>query len=84
VERRNLHLARRIAYKLPHTVPHLARRLVRERHGKYVLRRYALLEHVGDAERHCARLPRARAGENEHGAVDRGDCLPLLGIEIRQ
>ena len=44
--------------------------------------RYALVEHVGHAVGDDPGLARARARDDEEGAVDGGDGLVLLGIEL--
>ncbi len=52
---------------------HLARRFIRERDPKNVLRRNAALDHVCDAISDDAGFPGPGAGQNQHGTMQRLD-----------
>jgi hypothetical protein len=61
--------------------PHLARRLVRERHREDGLGIDAPVHQVRDAHGDDARLAGAGAGQHEHGTFGRRDGAALFGVE---
>ncbi len=63
---------------------HLPRRLVREGERQDGPRRNAEMHQVRGAVREDARLPAARTRHDHDGAVERGDCFSLNGIEVVQ
>ena len=67
--------------ELVHARFHFTRGLVGEGDGEDVARRDATFDEVRNAEGDHARLARAGARENEDGAFDGLDGLPLLGVE---
>ena len=82
VERADPHRRARHAEQLLDAAAHLARGLVRERHGEDAVRRRALdLDDPGDAVREHARLAAAGAGEHQHRPERGGDGLALRVVE---
>ena len=70
------------AEQLLDAAAHLARGLVRERHGEDAVRRGALdLDDPGDAVGEHARLAAAGAGQHEHGPERGGDRLALRVVQ---
>ena len=64
------------------TLPHLPRRLVRERHCQHLARRrLALQQDVREPRRQHPGLARARAGQHQHRAVHGLHGIPLLGVQ---
>ena len=71
------------AHDALHAFDHLGRGLVRERHRENRLRHHPkVLDEVRDAVGDDARLPAARARQNQHRTVSGLDSLALLGIEL--
>ena len=64
---------------------HLARGLVGEGDGQYLVRAGAALGHeMGDARGQRLGLACTGAGKHQDGAVERFDCLALRGVEVVQ
>ena len=62
---------------------HLRRRFVREGNGENGIGSNSpLLNKIGDAVRNDAGLPRSGSGQNQHGAINRFNPGPLLGIQL--
>ena len=75
--------ARRAAEHALEPLAHLAGGLVRERDREDLVRLHAVrADQVRDAVREHARLPRARAGDDEQRPVDVEHGLPLGRIEV--
>jgi hypothetical protein len=70
-----------VTQQLDHALAHLARRLVGERDGEYVLRRnLALRDQVSDAMHDDARLTRPRARKDQERPLGRHDRRALLFV----
>ena len=77
-----LHAFDHAADQIADALLHFARGLVGEGDGEHLPRPGAVRgEDVGKARGQHARLARARAGQNQHGAVDRQHGFALFGIE---
>ena len=68
--------------QLPDPLAHLPRGLVREGQRQHRLRRYALLEHVGDAAGEHPGLSRAGPGHDQRGEAVVDDGLALHVVEL--
>ena len=84
VERPDEGAERRVSGERQRPLPHLPRRLVRERHGRDRARVGAGADEPGQAVRDDAGLPRARAGEHEERTLLVEDRFALFGIEPGQ
>ena len=82
VERADPEIARRHAEQRLDAIAHLGRRLVRERDGEHVLRRYAVdADDPRNSVHEHARLAAAGAGQHERRAVRRRDGLALRVVQ---